>query len=150
MPRRLLFPIAVVAVVALAAARPHPQQDVAGRARAEIPAMMARSAVHWNAGQLDAFMADYTDSATFVARKGIIRGRDAIRGVYAARFAPGAQRDSLSFEMLDIDPLGPSTAHVVARYLLHRGDSLTSSGPTSLLMRRSPAGRWRIAHDHSS
>lgn len=150
MPRRLALPIVVIAVVALAAARPHPPQNAADRARTEIPAMMARSAVSWNAGRLDEFVAYYTDSATFVARKGIIRGHAAIRSVYAARFAPGAQRDSLSFEMLDIDPLGPSTAHVVARYLLHRGDSLTSSGPTSLPMRRSPEGRWRIAHDHSS
>jgi uncharacterized protein (TIGR02246 family) len=150
MPRRLILPVAIVAVVALAAARPRAAQDPAARARTEIPAMMARSAVSWNAGRLDDFVADYTDSATFVARKGIIRGRAEIRSVYAARFAPGAQRDSLSFEMLDIDPLGPSTAHVVARYLLHRGDSLTSSGPTSLLMRRGTDGRWRIAHDHSS
>jgi len=38
---------------------------------------------------------------------------------------------------------------VVGTYFLTRGDSVTSTGPTSLVLKK-VGGRWRIAHDHSS
>lgn len=120
-------------------------------ARAEITAMMNRSAAAWNRGDLDAFVADYEDSpgTTYIGRRGIVRGRAAIRAVYAPRFAPGTARDSLSFENTEVDLLAPGVANVISWYRLARGDSTTASGPTSLVMRRSD-GRWRIVHDHSS
>ncbi|HEX6535994.1 MAG TPA: DUF4440 domain-containing protein [Gemmatimonadaceae bacterium] len=122
-----------------------------GAPRAEIAAMMERSAGAWNRGDLDAFVDDYLDSdrTTFVGRRGIIRGRAAIRQVYAPRFGPGGVRDSLSFEQLEVDPLAPGVAHVLAYYVLSRGDSVVARGPTSLVMLR-VNGRWRIVHDHSS
>jgi ketosteroid isomerase-like protein len=62
-------------------------------------------------------------------------------------------RDSLSFELLDVDPLAPDVLNVIATYILARQvngrDSITARGPTSLVMRRVD-GRWRIVHDHSS
>jgi ketosteroid isomerase-like protein len=62
-------------------------------------------------------------------------------------------RDSLSFELLDVDPLAPEVLNVIATYILARHvngrDSVTARGPTSLVMRRVD-GRWRIVHDHSS
>lgn len=120
-------------------------------ARAQIVAMMQHSAQSWNAGDLDAFMNDYEadTSTTFIGRAGVIRGRAAIREVYAARFAPGQTRDSLSFENTTVDLVAPDVANVIAYYRLMRRDSTTSHGPTSLVMRRRD-GRWRIIHDHSS
>jgi ketosteroid isomerase-like protein len=79
----------------------------------------------------------------------VLHGVDAIRGVYAARFAPGAQRDSLHFQSVEVDILGPDVVNTIAWYVLTRGDSITARGPTSLVMRR-VSGRWRIVHDHSS
>lgn len=118
--------------------------------------MMANSARSWNRGDLDAFLEDYApgDAPTFVTPRTLLRGRTAIRGVYAARFAPGAVRDSLSFELQDVDVIDTDVTHVIATYILARRltdgrDSVTSKGPTSLLMRRID-GRWRIVHDHSS
>lgn len=77
----------------------------------------------------------------------------AIRSVYAARFAPGGVRDSLSFLLQDVDPLAPDLLDVVPTHVLARRvggrDSVTARGPTSLVMRR-VGGRWRIVHDHSS
>ncbi|MEO8563026.1 MAG: DUF4440 domain-containing protein [bacterium] len=74
-------------------------------------------------------------------------------GAYAPRFAPGATRDSLSFLLLDVDPLAPDVANVIATYVLARRvggrDSVTAQGETSLVVRR-VNGRWRIVHDHSS
>jgi ketosteroid isomerase-like protein len=82
-----------------------------------------------------------------------MRGPADIRAAYAPRFAPGGVRDSLSFQLVDVDPLAPDVINVIATYILARRvgarDSVTARGPTSLVMRRVD-GRWRIVHDHSS
>lgn len=115
----------------------------------EVASVLEHGARAWNGGDLDGFVSDYAPEATFVTSRGLVRGTAEIRSRYAPRFAPGAQRDSLSFRLLDVDLLGPRTANVVAIWTLTRGDSVASSGPTSLLMKK-VGGRWRIAHDHSS
>ena len=73
----------------------------------------------------------------------------ALCALYAPRFAPGARRDSLHFEQLEVDVVGADAVNAIAYYVLMRGDSVTARGPTSLVLRRA-SGRWRIAHDHSS
>lgn len=117
--------------------------------------MLVRAAANWNRGDLDAFVEDYLpgDSTTYIGSRGVLRGPAAIRAAYAPRFAAGAVRDSLSFVLLDVDPLAPDVTNVIARYVLARRvgtrDSVTAQGPTSLVMRRVDR-RWRIVHDHSS
>ncbi len=111
--------------------------------------MLEHGAVAWNAGDLDGFVSDYTPDATFVTSRGLVRGAAEIRARYQARFGPGASRDSLTFALLDVERLGPDAAWMVATWTLFRGDSVTSSGPTSLVLKK-VGGRWRIAHDHSS
>jgi len=120
-------------------------------ARTEIDRMMTRAAAAWTRGDLEAFMSDYldSDSTTYIGGNRLIRGKAAIRDVYAPRFAPGGVRDSLSFEGLEVDLLAPGIAHTIAFYVLSRGDSVVARGPTSLLMRQ-VGGRWLIVHDHSS
>lgn len=113
-------------------------------------ALLARGAAAWNEGDLDAFMSDYTEDATFVTRREVVRGRDAIRALYAPRFAPGFQRGTLTFENVQTFVLGERTLHVVAFYVLTGLPSGTQRGPTSLVLVRESSGRWRIAHDHSS
>jgi uncharacterized protein (TIGR02246 family) len=117
----------------------------------QICSMMQRSAAAWNRGDLDAFANDYMDGVgtTYIGSRGIVRGRAAIREVYAPRFAPGGVRDSLSFERVEVDLLAPDLANTIAWYVLMRGDSVTARGPTSLVMRR-VKGSWKIVHDHSS
>jgi uncharacterized protein (TIGR02246 family) len=115
----------------------------------EAAALLEHGARAWNRGDLDGFVSDYTTDATFVTSRGLVRGTAEIKARYAARFAPGAVRDSLTFRLLDAERLGPRTASLVATYVLTRGDSVTSMGPTSLVLRK-VAGRWKIAHDHSS
>lgn len=118
----------------------------------EIAVMMQASAMAWNRGDLDAFVNYYEPdtTTTYIGRNGIVRGRAAIRAVYAPRFAPGGVRDSLSFENTEIDLLAPGVANVISWYRLMRGDSTTARGPTSLVMRHDADGQWRIVHDHSS
>ena len=123
--------------------------------RAELESMLSRAAANWNRGDLDSFVDDYlpSDSTTFIGSGGLVRGPKAIRAGYARMFAAGAQRDSLSFVILDVDPLAPDVVNLIGQYTLTRRvggrDSVTARGPTSLVVRR-VEGRWRIAHDHSS
>jgi len=147
--------LALVACAPAVASRYTPSAADRSRAHDEIVAMLATSAANWNRGDLDAFVADYMPGAetTYIGSRGVLRGPAAIRAAYAPRFAPGGMRDSLSFELVDVDPLAPDVLNVIATYILARHvngrDSVTARGPTSLVMRRID-GRWRIVHDHSS
>lgn len=144
-----------MAACASSAGRYHPSDAERAARRAEIVSMLAHSADSWNRGDLDAFIDDYVagDQTTYIGGRGVLRGPAAIRQAYAPRFVAGAVRDSLSFDLLDVDPVGPDALNVIATYILARRvggrDSVTAKGPTSLLVRRVD-GRWRIAHDHSS
>jgi uncharacterized protein (TIGR02246 family) len=117
--------------------------------------MLRRSAADWNRGDLDGFVSDYLpgDSTTYIGSRGLVRGPAAIRTSYARLFTGEVQRDSLSFVILDVDPVASNAANLIAQYVLTRRvggrDSVTARGPTSLLVRRVD-GRWRIVHDHSS
>lgn len=140
---------AAALVLLVGCARPQPVTPSVDAVRAAFAALLAHGAAAWNAGDLDGFMSDYTGDATFVTARGVVRGRAAIRALYAPRFAPGARRDSLHFEQIEVDVLSADAANGIAFYVLMRGDSVTARGPTSLVLRRA-AGRWWIAHDHSS
>lgn len=131
-------------------AAPSPGSDRAALARL-ITAQLERSASDWNRGDLDAFMSDYApeSTTTYVDGRRARAGFDFIRGVYAPRFAPGAKRDSLHFEELEIRPLSPTLTLVTARFILQRKDEVTASGPFTLVMERRQEG-WKILHDHSS
>lgn len=118
---------------------------------AEVQTSLAHGAAAWNRGDLKAFVSDYADGmgTTFIGRRGIVRGPAAIEQAYGPRFAPGGVRDSLYFRDVEVDVLAPDVINTIAWYVLQRGDSITATGPTSLVMRKVD-GRWRIVHDHSS
>lgn len=149
--RTLTFAIVATSVAACSNRYANVPPHADAGARTEIEAMMTRSAAAWTRGDLDAFMGDYLpgERTTYVTSRGLVRGPEQIRARYAPRFAPGALHDSLSFEGIEVDPLAPGVAHVVAWYVLTRGDSLIARGPTSLVMLRTDEG-WKIVHDHSS
>lgn len=152
--QRSVWAVAIMATASCAgvATRTAPVSAAdAAAIREQIATTLAHGARAWNAGRLDDFVSDYEpDTGTsYIGGRGLVHGVAAIRAAYAPRFAPGAQRDSLHFENLEVDVLAPDVVNAVAYYVLMRGDSVTARGPTSLVMRRS-AGRWRIIHDHSS
>jgi beta-aspartyl-peptidase (threonine type) len=117
----------------------------------ELRALLDQSARSWNAGDLDGFLITYArDSATtFVTVRGPVHGFDEIRGRYAARFEPGAERDSLTFTDFTVRMLGGDYVLSTARYVLARGDSVTATGPFTVIWERRPEG-WRMIHDHTS
>jgi ketosteroid isomerase-like protein len=117
----------------------------------QMVAQLERAAGDWNRGDLGAFLSDYApeSTTTFVDGRRARHGFAFIRENYAPRFAPGARRDSLHFEEIEVRPLSPSLALVTARFILQREDSITASGPFTLVMEHRANG-WKILHDHSS
>ena len=125
--------------------------ESAGNLWNRLSANLDSSAAAWNRGELDDFLDDYRNAptTTYVGSSDLHIGYEAIRARYAPSFAEGAGRDSLRFEDLRVRPLGDSTALAIGRYVLHRGDSVTSTGIFSLVLREA-GGDWMIVHDHSS
>lgn len=113
--------------------------------------MLVRSAAAWNRGDLDAFVSDYAadSTTTFVSGGRAQHGFAWIREHYGPSFAPGVPHDSLRFEEWAVRPLGADYALATARFVLFRGDSTTSSGPFTLVLRRERRD-WKIIHDHTS
>jgi uncharacterized protein (TIGR02246 family) len=149
--------ITLLLAAALAACRAGGEPIASGKNSAaatlttEIVSQLDRAAADWNRGDLEAFLSDYAaeSTTTFVDGRRARHGFDFIRQNYAPRFAPGARRDRLHFEEVEVRPLSPDLALVTARFVLDRGGTVTASGPFTLVMERRPAG-WRILHDHSS
>jgi uncharacterized protein (TIGR02246 family) len=154
-PRHLILLLVLVVVawfsLARLAVKPAATTQDPAMVRREIFAVLDHGAGAWDAGNLDEFISDYLPDSgtTFITSTRVLHGVDAIRAVYAARFSPGAQRDSLHFQDVEVDLLAPDVVNTIAWYVLTRGDSIVARGPTSLVMRR-VNGRWRIVHDHSS
>ena len=123
-----------------------------GDPRVEIPAMLSRSATDWNRGDLAGFMSDYAhDSLTsYVSAGHVVYGWQQLYDRYQRTyFAPGKVRDSLAFEEVRVRPLAPDLALCTARFKLLRRDSVTASGPFTLVLARR-GSRWQILHDHTS
>ncbi|MGD2121424.1 MAG: nuclear transport factor 2 family protein [Gemmatimonadota bacterium] len=122
---------------------------------AEIEAMLQASAASWNRGDLEGFLDDYwrSEKLTFSGEDGVTRGWEDVRTRYLDGYwAPGATRDSLRFEAIEVMGLSPDHALALGQYVLFRPEEesrTTSTGYFSLVLQRL-GGRWRILHDHTS
>ena len=137
------------AAVLLACSAP---KVVPGDPQAEVAAMLERSAADWNRGDLAGFMGDYAkDSLTSYVSAGHVQyGWQKLYDRYQTTyFAPGKFRDSLTFGEVRVRPLTLDLALCTARFALRRGDSVTASGPFTLLLQKR-GDRWQILHDHTS
>ena len=117
--------------------------------------MLHASAISWNAGDLDGFLDDYwpSEQLTFSGASGVTRGWEGVRERYQRTYwAPGARRDSLRFEAVEVMPLGEAHALALGKYVLYRPEEdgrVTSTGFFSLVLRQ-VEGEWTIIHDHTS
>ena len=125
---------------------------VTGNPQTEIAAMLQRSAVDWNRGDLTGFMGDYAqDSLTSYVSAGHVQygWRKLYDRYQTTYFGHGKTRDSLAFEEVRVRPLTLDLALCTARFKLMRGDSVTASGPFTLILQKR-GDRWQILHDHTS
>lgn len=114
--------------------------------------MLHASAEAWTHGDLDAFLDDYAEDATYVGSSGLIHGRERIRQSYVRGYwRSGEPADGLRFRDLEVRTVGTATAVAVGRYELFDRDTgaSTATGLFSLTLRR-VGDDWKIVHDHSS
>jgi len=131
-------------------------------ARETLTALLARQAEAWSRGDLDTFVSAYAEDATFLSPSGIVKGREAVRARYAARYPDPAAMGNLRLEVLEIRPLwgleptvlgesepgGIHGAGVSARWTLTGSGGESATGSTLLLFHHGPEG-WRIVQDAS-
>lgn len=160
--------LAVAGVLALVACTPEPEPvdaattgvvdvpDVAAPDVEAIEAVMADSAAGWNEGDMDRFLAIYSDApeTSFVGSGGLIRGRSEMEQRYREAYdwsgPDPSERGILSFETEDLRALGDDHALYIGRYILtYPGDRDPATGYTSLVFAREN-GAWKIVADHSS
>jgi ketosteroid isomerase-like protein len=152
MIRRFLLVLWLVTATSLASGCRIEIEDTGdSNVTAAVERMLSESADAWNRGELAGFMDDYLESenTTYIGGAGFVIGYDSIEARYAPRFEPGAARDSLRFEEVRVRRLGAVDAIATARWILHRRDTITGSGPFTLVLRHTSGG-WKIIHDHSS
>ncbi len=153
-PLRGLALAALLILPAACAVAPPAAAPSADDRAAQITALLEASADDWNRGDLDGFLAPYAEDAatTFVGSSGLVRGKEAIRGVYQSSYwASGAPQGTLEFSGIEVRPLGPEHALAVGRYRVtpREAGGSPAEGIFSLVFARTGEG-WRIVHDHSS
>jgi len=147
--------LAVVALVAATTActptvRVNSVSPPVNDAATAIPAIMTEMADAWNRGDLAGHVRPYADSATFMTPSGPQRGRERIRLSLGRSFwKDGKPKQRLSFDQLEVRPLGEGYALLTGHFVLSGGGEAEQSGRFSLTWEKSAAG-WRILHDHSS
>lgn len=146
----LLAPAAMVMVLPAEAGKQTPREA--------IEAGMIDSDAGWNEGNVDRFLAIYSDdpATSFTGSDGVARGKAGIRArylkSYAGQFGEGrdpAGMSTLSFTFEDFRMVGADHALLIAKWKLMKPGGETAQGMTSLLFRKE-AGGWKIIADHSS
>ena len=117
---------------------------------ASIKATLDTTAAGWNRGELPIYLSAYVDSATAMGSTGLVRGVSGIDGQMKAGFwRTGRPLQSLSYDHLEIRPIGPDQAIVTGQYILTGGGRPDRTGWFTTIWVRTPRG-WRMVHDHSS
>lgn len=146
---RLLTLIALALAASLGACRFEVEEEE--NLEESIEALLERGVDAWNDGDLDGYLATYADAAstTMVRSGGRVVGLAAIRSTLAPRFEPGAARDSIYLEGVEVRPLPPLIGIVTGRYTLDRAGRDPGGGWFTVVVRRVGDG-WRIVHDQKS
>ena len=142
---------ALVACALLFAASSARADDAADSAA--IRAELTRQAAAWNRGDLDGYLSGYERAATttMVGGKQPLHGFAAIAAMYRDKYGDKARMGQLTFDNLDVRPLGAGFALAIGRWALAR--DAAAGGPVggwfSLTLHKTSDG-WRIVVDHTS
>jgi uncharacterized protein (TIGR02246 family) len=117
---------------------------------AAIQAIFDTTAAGWNRGELPVYLSAYVDSATAMGSTGLVRGVNGIEGQMRAGFwRTGRPLQALSYDHLEIRPIGPDQAIATGQFILTGGGRPVRTGWFTTIWVRTPRG-WRMVHDHSS
>jgi ketosteroid isomerase-like protein len=128
-----------------------PMQDAAAD-REAISTLLMRQQDAWNAGDIDAFMADYvvSDTLRFTSGGNVRYGWDAAMERYLTTYPDRDAMGQLTFSDIKVDVLSPEWALAFGAWHLKRdGDYADIGGRYTLLMTRTDAG-WKVLYDHTS
>jgi ketosteroid isomerase-like protein len=144
---RLLALVATTSVIGPSSGlRAHAQ---ATGLEAGLVSLLNATAVNWNEGDLEGFIAPYGESATYMTKDGPVHRADMRRHYETKYFAAGVERRKLHYEQLAVRPLGDHYALMTGRYVLDGGVAPPQTGWFTLVWNETPEG-WHILHDHSS
>jgi ketosteroid isomerase-like protein len=117
---------------------------------AAIKATLDATAVGWNRGELPVYLSAYVDSATAMGGTGLVRGVRGIEGqMRAGYWRTGRPLQNLTYDHLEIRPIGPDQAIATGQYILTGAGRPNRTGWFTTIWIRTPQG-WRMVHDHSS
>jgi beta-aspartyl-peptidase (threonine type) len=119
-------------------------------ATSDIEDVLRAQEIAWNAGDLEAFMSHYwkSDRITFSSGGRITRGWNATMARYRQRYPTAEKMGKVSFQDLEITPLGDGVAMVLGQWRVDR-EPEPLRGNFTLVVQRI-GGRWLIVHDHTS
>jgi uncharacterized protein (TIGR02246 family) len=117
--------------------------------RGAVAALLEDQRQAWNRGDWAGFIAGYWDDSrlTFNGASGITRGRQDLLRRFQESYPDAASRGLLTFQVLEVRPVGQTAALVLGHYHLER--ATPASGYFSLVVERTAQG-LRITHDHTS
>jgi len=124
---------------------------------AAIKATLDTTAAGWNRGELPVYLSAYVDSSTAMGSTGLVRGVKGIEGqMRAGYWRTGRPLQMLTYDHLEIRPIGPDQAIVTGQYILTGAGVPNRTGWFTTIWVRVPPGSgnpptgWRMVHDHSS
>jgi len=89
-----------------------------GSDAAAIKATLDTTAAGWNRGELPVYLSAYVDSSTAMGSTGLVRGVKGIEGqMRAGYWRTGRPLQMLTYDHLEIRPIGPDQAIVTAHWL---------------------------------
>ncbi|MFN4085566.1 MAG: YybH family protein [Spirosomataceae bacterium] len=112
---------------------------------------MARQQEAWNRGDIQLFMEDYwkSDSLMFISKNGITRGWQATKNRYLTTYSSRELMGTLTFDLQEIQVVGPKSAWVLGKWSLKRPDVGDIGGYFTLIFKEIN-GKWVICSDHTS
>jgi uncharacterized protein (TIGR02246 family) len=119
-------------------------------AESEIRAVLKMTAVGWNEGSLEKYLAAYTPEATeMLPATGPTGGVEAIEKTMKEGFwKNGKPLQALRYESVVVRMLGKENALVTGKFVLSGGDRPDRSGWFTSVWTKTKNG-WRMIHDHS-
>lgn len=124
---------------------------------AAIKATLDTTAAGWNRGELPVYLSAYVDSSTAMGSAGLVRGVKGIEGqMRAGYWRTGRPLQTLTYDHLEIRPIGPNQAIATGQYILTGGGVPNRTGWFTTIWVRVPRNTgnpptgWRMVHDHSS
>jgi ketosteroid isomerase-like protein len=114
-----------------------------------IKQVLAEQQECWNSGDIPCFMEGYwkSDSLKFIGKSGIKYGWQNTLDNYIKSYPDKATMGTLTFELLNIEPIGPDYL-VTGTWHLQRAED-SPNGLFTLIWRNFD-GEWKVIYDHSS